>query len=177
MPMRADVLAAGALIAIFHERTTPSMLRAGKIVLSISAALFPLYMILGNSSEFVNAAFSHSYLLLLYGSMVFVIVHSRGAPSLAFLRSDTAAFFASISYALYLAHTNVLFLLLRLVRSSQPVTTWEGAGLRIVAFAISVAACAASYRYFEGPLIRYAHQRFQFAKRTQTASARTATES
>jgi peptidoglycan/LPS O-acetylase OafA/YrhL len=175
MPMRADVLAAGALIAILHERTTPSMLRAGKFALAFSAALFPLYMFLGNSSEFVSAAVGHSYLVLLYGALVFVIVHSRGAPSLAILRSHTAAFFASISYALYLVHTNILFLLLGLMRSGQPVTTWEGAGLRIVSFAISVALCAASYRYFERPLIRYAHQRFQFTERGH--SAQTVTES
>jgi peptidoglycan/LPS O-acetylase OafA/YrhL len=87
----------------------------------------------------------------------------RDKPWLALLRSGPAAFFARISYALYLVHSSVLVLVFAAARYHEPtMLTWRGGALMICAFALSVAICTASYRLIEGPLIAMAHQRFSF---------------
>ena len=98
-----------------------------------------------------------------------MVLDQRDKPWLAFLRSGPAAFFARISYALYLTHTSVLVLVFAAVRYHEPtMLTWHGGALMICAFAVSVAICAASYRLIEGPLIAMAHQSFRFDKRGMT---------
>src|SRR5262249_16234076 len=96
------------------------------------------------------------------GSAVFMMLDNKGAPQLASLRSRMAAFFARISYALYLVHGPVLILTFLAVRASPEIQTAGGLLLTACAFAISVAICWASYLFIEGPLIRMAHQRFRY---------------
>ncbi len=164
MPMRADILAVGALIACLRlngvaERTKTAV----KLAFAFSLLALPLYAFtLGKSTEFQAAAFGHSYLVVLFGSTVFLTIEASGSRSLAFMRSEPAAFFARISYALYLVHVVVLQLVFGAVRSGQPVTTLEGAALTLLAFAISVGICAASYRFFEGPLTAMGHRLFSY---------------
>jgi peptidoglycan/LPS O-acetylase OafA/YrhL len=95
--------------------------------------------------------------------MLFMVLDRRGKPELAVLRSRFATFFARISYALYLNHTNALILVfLAAGYGGHTILSWRGAALTAIAFAISVAICAASYRFIEGPLIRMAHRKFRF---------------
>jgi peptidoglycan/LPS O-acetylase OafA/YrhL len=116
----------------------------------------------------------HTYLVAFYGSIVFMALDQRDKPWLAFLRSGPAAFFARISYALYLTHGSVLVLVFLAARSGHTILTWQGAALTVCAFALSVAICAASYRLVEGPLIAMAHQRFSFDKRGPSVASQTA---
>ena len=108
------------------------------------------------------AVWGHSYLVALFGSMVFMVLERKGAPQLAFLRSGFAAFFARISYALYLTHGYVLVLVFLAVKYERTILTWQGLALTTCAFAISVAICVASYRFIEGPMIRTAQRKFNF---------------
>ena len=111
------------------------------------------------------AMWGHTYLVALFGSMVFMVLDHRGAPRLAFLRSAPAAFFARISYALYLNHTGVLIMVFLAAGSdSRTILSWRGAALTAFALAISVSICAISYRFIEGPLIRMGHRKFRFGE-------------
>jgi peptidoglycan/LPS O-acetylase OafA/YrhL len=166
MPLRADILAIGALIAWleFSDSISAHVRRIFQIVFWSSVCFFPVFAWVIENSTFNMAAWGHSYLVALYGSTVFMVLDRKGAPQLAFLRSRPAAFFARISYALYLTHTYVLILVFLAAKSSATVTTWYGAALTILAFAISILICIASYRFIEGPLIRMAHRKFKFGK-------------
>jgi peptidoglycan/LPS O-acetylase OafA/YrhL len=95
---------------------------------------------------------------------------------LAILGSRAAEFFARISYALYLVHVNVLILVFLMFRTARTIETVKGAALTAIALAISVLICFVSYRFFEGPLIRMAHQKYRFkdSPRSAVAESRTA---
>jgi peptidoglycan/LPS O-acetylase OafA/YrhL len=86
--------------------------------------------------------------VILFGAIVFCVLQAKGMPELWFLRTNAATFFARISYALYLVHGNVLLITF--------MNIGDGAASVMLAFIVSVLLCAASYRYFEAPLIKMA---------------------
>lgn len=175
MPLRADILAIGALIAWLETSgsVSPSIRRIFQVVFWSAAGVFPIFAWFVELSDFTMAMWGHTYLVALFGSMVFMVLDRRGAPQLAFLRSVPAAFFARISYALYLNHTDMLVLIfLAAGYDRHTVLSWRGAGLTACAFAISVAICAASYRFIEGPLIRMAHRKFSYGTAKETGKDR-----
>jgi peptidoglycan/LPS O-acetylase OafA/YrhL len=166
MPLRADILAIGALIAWlqFSGSISLSVRRVFRIAFWSAACFFPIFAWVVTKSDFTMAMCGHTYLVALFGSVVFMVLDHRGAPQLAFLRSRSAAFFARISYALYLTHGYVLTLVFLAAGYGSTILTSRGAALTACAFAISVAICSASYRLIEGPLIRMAHRKFSFGK-------------
>jgi peptidoglycan/LPS O-acetylase OafA/YrhL len=182
MPLRADILAMGALIAWleFSNSISVSVRRVFRVVFWSTACFFPIFAWVIENSNFSNAMWGHTYLVAFYGSTVFMVLDQRDKPQrdkpwLAFLRSRPAAFFARISYALYLTHTSVLVLVFSAVKYHEStMLTWHGTALLICAFALSVAICAASYRLIEGPLIAMAHQKFSFDKRQRSLASQTA---
>ncbi|HEX3358176.1 MAG TPA: acyltransferase [Tepidisphaeraceae bacterium] len=177
MPLRADILAIGTLIAWleFSGSISFAIRRIFHAVFWSTVGFFPIFAWFVELSDFNMATWGHSYLVALFGSMVFVVLDHRNAPQLAFLRSGFAAFFARISYALYLTHGYVLILVFVLARHDRTILTWRGLALTICAFAISVAICSASYRFIEGPLIRMAHRKFSFGEPKEIGNSLTAT--
>jgi peptidoglycan/LPS O-acetylase OafA/YrhL len=173
MPLRADILAIGALIAWleFSGSASAAVRRIFQIMFWAVACFFPVFAWFLTLSDFNMAMWGHTYLVALFGSAVFMVLDHREAPRLAWLRSRPAAFFARISYALYLVHTNVLSLTFSAARYGHTILTWRGAALTACAFAISVAICAASYRFIEGPLIMMARRKFIFDKPERSGKA------
>ena len=100
----------------------------------VERLLLPGLRLGDRNSTFNMAAWGHSYLVALYGSTVFMVLDHRGAPQLAFLRSRPAAFFARISYALYLTHGYVLISGLPCGEIQSHGPTWHGAALTISRF-------------------------------------------
>jgi peptidoglycan/LPS O-acetylase OafA/YrhL len=130
-----------------------------------SVCLFPVYAaLIGRHTDMHMALWGHTYLALLYGSLLFVTLQNTGANQLSMLRSKPAAFFARISYALYLVHTSVLLALSILSGASRDVSTWPGRLLAVSAFVLSVGICWLSYRLFEQRLIGFAHRRFVYRR-------------
>ena len=173
MPFRADILAVGALIAVlkFSGRVSDRLKRSARAVLAACACAFPLFaFLIGGDTDFHMALWGHSYLVALFGSLLFVVLENRGAASLAWLRGRAAAFVARISYALYLVHVNVLILVFLICGADRTIETWTGAGLTALSLAISVLLCFASYRFLEGPLIRTGHRKFRFDNASRTAA-------
>jgi peptidoglycan/LPS O-acetylase OafA/YrhL len=180
MPLRADILAVGALIAWaeFSGPVSDRIRRSVKTTLVVTACAFPAFaFLIGGNTDFHMALWGHSYLVAFFGSAVFMVLESRGSPSLALLRSRSAEFVARISYALYLVHINVLIFVFLVFRTDRTIETLHGAALTAVALAASVLICFASYRFFEAPLIRMAHWKYRFedssgnAARPGTAAA------
>jgi peptidoglycan/LPS O-acetylase OafA/YrhL len=156
MPLRADILAVGALIAWmeFYQVPAPKMARAA---FWITALFFPAFaLLIGTNNDYHMALWGHTYLVILFGSMMSRVLALQGSPALRFLRGEVLSFFARISYALYLVHVNVLFLTFLALRySGHNITSWPGVLLTALSFAISVAMCWISYRYFELPIMNW----------------------
>jgi peptidoglycan/LPS O-acetylase OafA/YrhL len=175
MPLRADILAVGALIAWLRFSGPVSDWVRGlfKTTLVVTACAFPVFaFLIGENTDFHMALWGHSYLVALFGSAVFMVLESRDSPSLALLRSRSAEFFARISYALYLLHINVLIFVFLVFRTDRTIETLTGAALTASALAISILICFVSYRFFEGPLIRMAHQKYRFEDSARDAVAK-----
>jgi peptidoglycan/LPS O-acetylase OafA/YrhL len=165
MPLRADCLAIGALVAWlqFASAITDDIRRKFRRTFLVTACLLPVFAWVVKNTDTNNAVFGHTYLVALYGSTVFMVVEHRGAPQLAFLRSSPAAFFARISYALYLTHGCVIALAFMAAGvEARTILSWQGAALTALAFAVSVAISEASHRLIEKPLIGWAHGKYPF---------------
>ena len=175
MPYRADILAVGALIAWtrFSGPVSDRLRRAVTVILAATVCAFPGFAyVIGENTDFHMALWGHTYLVALFGSVVFMVLEHRGSGRLAVLRSDAAEFVARISYALYLVHINVLIYVFLVFRTKRTIGTFEGAALTALALALSVLICVASYRSFEGPLIRMAHRKFRFDETSRRADTK-----
>ncbi|MCS3726378.1 acyltransferase family protein [Bradyrhizobium betae] len=164
-PLRADNLAIGAIIALYAEGGADNrrLQTIANFMLIATSVFFPIYAIaIATDTDVQMAIWGHTYLGLFYGSLLFAVLKRRGSPSLAILRSRTAQFFARISYALYLVHVCVALLISLTFHLSRDVSTWQGVGVALSAFALSAAICALSATYFELPLIRFSQRYFRY---------------
>lgn len=155
MPLRADILAVGAIVAWF-EYSPP-----GPRVKAMFRATFWVTLLLMPAAVFAvgqNVSWAywvHTYLVAFCGSALFMTVQNKGARELAFLRTGAAAFFARISYALYLVHGIVFANINGAFRNLPELVV-------ILSFAISVLICMASYRFLEKPIIELGHRKYQY---------------
>lgn len=167
MPMRADILAVGALIALLRY-VGSSRLSSVRLTFRwcfwLCVLLFPAFVLTAFGSAIHMAAWGYSYLVVLYGSVLFMTVDRAGRPETSYLRGVVAAFFARISYSLYLVHGPVLIVVFALAARSAPTfALHEAAYLVILAFLLSIGICWLSYRLIERPLVKMAHQRFNYS--------------
>jgi peptidoglycan/LPS O-acetylase OafA/YrhL len=124
----------------------------------------PLLWFLGTGRW--SVAFSHSIAGAFFGLALFLVLENRGARSLQLLRGSVAAFFAKTSYAAYMVHHVVIYILFAATGQARTLTTLSGVAVTGTAVVLTFAICALSYRYFEMPLIAYGHRRFSFGKPT-----------
>jgi peptidoglycan/LPS O-acetylase OafA/YrhL len=165
MPLRADILAAGALVAWLQTSgsITAQIEKAYRSVFWVAVFLFPAFVVLiGRNIDFHMAYWGHTYLVALFGSTVFMVARYQGSEQLTFLRTPAAEFFARISYALYLIHMDVHGAIFGAFGSPRTIATPQGVALTALAFLVSIGICAASYRYFEKPLIKRGHRKFNY---------------
>ena len=76
---------------------------------------------------------------------------------------SAATFFARTSYAAYLTHHVVVYLLFAVLHEPRTIKSLAGISLTFGALVLTFGLCALSYRYFERPLLDFAHRRFSFA--------------
>ena len=151
---RADTLAIGALIAwAFSEETVKAyvfknvrLVRWALLALIVVAPL--LWAGRGETFPMRMAYWGHTYLTLLYGSIVLFVLTHTNARELWPLRSRLAFGVATISYTLYLVHQPVQGLIEAI--GGQDF----GAGWAVIAFCVSVSVSALSYFAIERPCLR-----------------------
>jgi peptidoglycan/LPS O-acetylase OafA/YrhL len=166
---RADVLAMGALIAWwrFSGRQSERVFRSVRIALLASAAMLPMICIAG-SGTFHAAAWQHTLASVFFGAVVFTVLDNQGSSRLSSLRSGPARHFANWSYASYMIHHWVAYLMFAALGVTRTLTTLAGISTTAICFVLTFGLCAVSYRLFELPLNRYAHGRFFFRGRTMS---------
>jgi peptidoglycan/LPS O-acetylase OafA/YrhL len=167
---RADALAIGALVAWWRLYRKPSETVTLLVNKWFNRALLclPLLWFLGTGRW--SVAFSHTIAGAFFGLTLFLVLENRGARRLQFLRGPAAAFFAKTSYAAYMVHHVVIYILFAATGQARTLTTLSGVAITGIAVVLTFAICALSYRYFEMPLIAYGHRRFSFGKKTLGAS-------
>ena len=161
---RADALAVGALVAWWRLYRKPSETVTLVVKKWFKRALLclPLLWLFGTGRW--SVAFSHTIAEAFFGLALFLVLENRGAGRLEFLRGPVAAFFAKTSYAAYMIYHVVAYILFAVTREPRTLTTLSGVAMTGIAFALTFAICALSYRYFEMPLIAFGHRKFSFGK-------------
>jgi peptidoglycan/LPS O-acetylase OafA/YrhL len=160
---RADVIAVGALIAWWRGSGLQNEIvsRNARRLLIASACLLPLIVVAG-SGAFDAAAWQHTLAAAFFGAVVFCVLENRGVRSLSLLRSRVGSYFAKWSYASYMIHHWVAYVVFALLGVRRTVTTVSGISTTALSFAVTFFLCALSYKFLERPLISYAHRRFSF---------------
>jgi peptidoglycan/LPS O-acetylase OafA/YrhL len=160
---RADVLSIGALVAWWrlYGGQDAAISRNVKRVLGCSLILPPLIWLSG-SRTFHAAAWQHTFVAVFFGALLYWVLEREGTSTLNWLRGPLASFFAKTSYAAYLTHHWVAYLVFAALGVAQSVRTASGIATTFVSFVVTFALCALSYFYFERPLIKLAHRRFRF---------------
>jgi peptidoglycan/LPS O-acetylase OafA/YrhL len=98
-----------------------------------------------------------------------MVLNNQGASFLAPLRSRIARHLANWSYCSYMIHHWMAFLIFQELRVSRTMTSISGGLTTLLALVATFGLCALSYRFFERPLLRWAHERFQFGRHEPVA--------
>lgn len=167
LPCRGDALSCGVLIALAARSTHIwQMLQRRK------RALLGAFCLLGAGAAWLLkqepfGSLMHSvgftWLALFYSvSLVLVLAFPESAFA-AIFRSRTICAVGTVAYGLYIFHVGVNYLVHAIwLRATPELSTIPSAACSAAALAITVLLAAASWRYFEGPLMRRAHSRFSY---------------
>ena len=164
---RLDGLAAGGLIAFynvagFFERLSPAVER---IFVRVTYALMLFIPLLGVAIAYdlPNSMFyfGHTYLTLLFSSVLIFLLAKRGSPGPHWLRSSPLRFLGKISYSVYLFHPLILSSVFMTDGRPERLAELCDGALALAALALTIGWSVFLFRYLEGPLINYG-KRFQY---------------
>lgn len=172
LPARWDSLLVGAMVAwIVRRQWLVGLLRLHRpkldvllVALCVLMALLPV--LLNRPEPFVSAwrAFAVYLIVAAFFGLILLMLNLGALPRVAALLSGRVlCFFGSISYFVYLFHTAILGLAFALVLDKEPALE-RGIDWAVMAgaFALAVLLGWASWRWFEGPLVRFGH-RFRYS--------------
>ena len=159
---RADALGIGALIAwALADRSMRTKVMSNVVAIRWAACALLvasplLWTVSGKNFPTAMAYWGHTYLTLLYGTTLLLVLTHAGSPVLWPLRTRGAASIAAISYTLYLVHGPVRNLIG--INGNFPVL-WS-----LIALTISLAICTASYVLLEQPCLRFGRRTIRYRR-------------
>jgi len=167
--LRIDALCIGGLVAL-AVRDPATMLylrkRRTKILRIVFCllAILPLFLCaLNTSAEHTMYYWGHSYLALLYGMLLLLIIMNKGSSQTSILRLPVLKFFGSISYSAYLFHPMIIGTFFMMDGRTETLSSLRDAALLAGAFGSTVVFCWLLLRLVEGRLIRFGH-RFRYGE-------------
>jgi peptidoglycan/LPS O-acetylase OafA/YrhL len=166
-PWRADSILTGALLAI-AVRWEPflAMIKQQRNALYATFALFLAGAAVMTLRPMRFGELSSTWLAVLYGQ--FVLIGFVGLDGLAgrALGSRMLGWLGRISFAVYLFHQPINGLMHGLLLDSTPsIQSANDAGVTMLSLLLTLGLATASFRYLEGPLLRFAHG-FRYARPT-----------
>lgn len=164
MPARIDGACVGVLVAVVLRSSraaavrenTPALIAAAALLFGAAAVLAALGQGIGTP---VANCFIHSALAVGSGALIAALASSPPRLLSMFLRWSPAVWLGTISYGVYLLHKPVVgTLFAALGQSSVLPDTVPAALVLVVGVILTLAIAAASWRWFEGPMIRWGHR-------------------
>lgn len=158
---RLDGLAVGGLIAwAFTSATAQSWMRSNQPRLEkqlkyLLGGMVVLAIAIKQNLAANMFYWGHTYLTVLYGLVVVVVVLNAGSGMVRWLRSSWMAFFGRTSYSVYLFHPLILSVVFLAAGVPETINNLHSAGLSVLAFLVTLVFCAALYRWFEKPILGY----------------------
>lgn len=171
LPTRADSLAIGlmAAVALVHGRIDWSSWSAR--LLTPSAILFALAVEVVGGHNAVTVA---GHTLVSAAAAVFMLTLIAEAPEADRFKGSVLPFFGAISYATYLVHLPVLWLMHRLVLQAAPsLTTSSGVAVTLACLPLTFVVAWLITRVVEDPFTTFG-RRFAWSSPTRQRSGREA---
>jgi len=162
-PWRSDSLLSGALLALLVRwnpfvaavRQHRTLVRFSFVALVLGAAFMTL-----RPSPFGN--FIHLWLAALFSNLILIAFIGNEPFFKRILGSPMLVWMGRLSYGIYMFHQAVNGLVYGYVRHGPPqIRTIADAGITCASLCITLALAMLSYRFVEGPLVRFGH-RFQY---------------
>jgi peptidoglycan/LPS O-acetylase OafA/YrhL len=164
LPCRADALAIGALLAAgwrkdwFQEyvKEHARLLQGGVVLLAAGvAAMLPALI---GGTNLVQATIGYSWMALLHGGMLLLVLSRPGNWLGAAMRWKWLRSLGTVSYCVYLIHLAFLIFAHYLIRGRSPrLESWGDAGVSALALGATLGVATISWRWLEKPLIRRGH--------------------
>ena len=172
-PWRADSILTGALIAI-AVRWEPFVAMVKQHRSSLYG-LFGMFLVGAAVMTLRPQRFgelSSTWLALLYGLFLLIAYLGIGGLGGRLLGSRLLAWLGQISFAVYLFHQPINGLMHGLLLNDTPAIggPLDGA-VTVGALVLTLALATISFRYFESPILRYAHK-FKYAQPKTTMGTR-----
>jgi peptidoglycan/LPS O-acetylase OafA/YrhL len=152
LPARMDSLAIGVGVAVLQRSAGLMRFRQWwkAALLAIPAIYLPI-LVAVHGEEFLLA---HTFFALITAAYMLVILSCPNTPSP--FRARWLAFFAGISYCMYLMHEMVNILLTAFLLHKTVFTPgYDRIGVTLLSFAITVGLAVLSRRYFEIPILQW----------------------
>jgi peptidoglycan/LPS O-acetylase OafA/YrhL len=168
LPARMDLLLGGVLLACVMQRLDLSRhLQVFRIVPLI--AMVGLLAVAVGSREHLFPILNPTLLSVAFTSFLLAVL--LGAPEGQRFRSRLLGYFGQISYALYLVHQPVSGLLHGILLNGTPdIGSIPQIGVTILAFAVSVAVAAASWKWLEQPILKRVPSQIQSSAHRERAA-------
>ena len=152
LPGRMDLLLGGVVLAYVTQHFELSRyLRIFRIVPLI--AMVALLVVSLISREHLFPILNPTLLSLGFASFLLAVL--LGAPEGRRYRSPVLRYFGQVSYALYLVHQPISGVLHGIILNGRPdIESFPQIAVTILAFSVSVAAAAASWKWLEQPILK-----------------------
>ncbi len=181
-PLRLEGLCVGGLIALAWRSQKAwaflSQYRQGLLVLMICLmAIIPFYTWTLRSpiAHDVLYYFGHSYLVLLYGTVLLNILLGPGSRAVTILSLKPLTYTGAISYSLYLFHTPFKGVFFSPTGHGEQFYSLADGAVLLAALFATFAFCAILYRYVELPAQNLGRT-FRYDDLHQISSPRVSTE-
>ncbi len=165
MPCRADALLLGVLSALLFrnnrawERVKKYRPMLWRLLLLLTLGIMGLTV--GNASNAASLLFcsvGYTWMALFYTCILLLTLSDAKNIFSKLLRSSGLRWLGSIAYGVYLLHVTLLELCLILLRGhSDRIRNVGDLGCVVLAIALTLGICAASWKYFEEPLLKRGH--------------------
>ena len=164
MPCRADALAWGMFLALgwrdqrIRQRVAASGGLLRFVLLALLLGVAALLWWLSHPLNIVTVTIGYSWLAIFFSAALLTAVSQRDSLMARCMRWKWLGWLGGISYCVYLLHDAFNFFAHRLLLHAEPqLYNATGVGVSLLALAVTLAAAALSWRYFEKPLIRRGH--------------------
>lgn len=161
---RADSILLGGLIAfIVRNNNLFRILKNNKIIFNLVFLIFLIGCgILSMKCYIIGNYFNHSWLAIFYGLfLLFPFINKDSIVNL-FLKNKILTWIGLRSYAIYLLHQPVNGCLHAIFNHSSPIiNSFYTGSITICALLLTFLIAELSFKFFEKPILRYAH-RFKY---------------
>jgi peptidoglycan/LPS O-acetylase OafA/YrhL len=170
-PCRLDALCAGGLIALLWRNDScirklkSSRRMVTKRLLFFASGILFLLLAIVRDIDWHMYVWGHTYLTLLYGLALLVVLLSVDEQYSVGLRNRLLRGMGRLSYGLYLFHPLILGSVFLVAGRPAGIASLFDALLALFAFATTIFICWVSYRFIEAPCIRLG-ARFRYESAT-----------